>query len=373
MAGPAASADNVDELPDVPLELLPKFTEQDATRDLATLTINDIVKLQADLTGMQAVTAGMSGLSVGGGTHALSGSSGMNAAVQDSQLLQALDNEILKLPSSATAAYRQALAKCPGEVSVERRKAFLHCEDGNPSLAAQRLARYWDFRLEMFGPDKCFLPMTLTGAMADEMMPMAERRVFQLLPCKDKGGRSIILATLANRDFSIYSIEQEIMNLFYLIETIVATNQEPGRGIVTLIDGRNTNRKHYTRKFPKYAQLFDNTFPVRIQAFHICHPSNVMFYIIHPIVKRFMPRRIRLRVKMHHGSTSEAIQSLSEYNLTLDCLPMELGGNVRLDMNQFLMDRMMAEAAAFGIQLSQPDASSSAGLTDVEAPPTKRR
>ena len=171
------------------------------------------------------------------------------------------------------------------------------------------------------------------------------------------------------------------MTLFYLMETIVhvASNQERDRGLVVLIDGRDMSRKHYTRKFPKYIQLLYNTSPVQLRAFHICHPSNVMSYLIHPIAKRVMPKRPRLRCKLHHGTTSEVLQRLLEYNLTTDCLPTVLGGNVSLDMNQFLMDRMMAEAASFGIQL-QPvgqdtDTSNAVGLAEVEAveaPPTKQ-
>ena len=376
VAGPASAQDDDDDLPDVPLEMLPKFTDQDARRDLATLTIDDIVKLQADLTGMQTVTSGMSGLNIGG--TSLSGVNEINATGQQSnQLLEALDREIMKLPPSATDAYRQALAKCPGEVSVERRKLFLECEEGNPFLAAQRITKYWRFRLDTFGSDKSFLPMTLTGAMADELMPMADRRVVQLLPCTDGAGRAIIYMRLANREFSIYSLDQEVMTLFYIVETIVATNQGRDRGLVLCIDGRDTSRKHYTRKFPKYAHLFDNTFPVRLRAFHICHPSNVLFYIIHPIVKRFMPKHVRLRVKMHNGTMSEVLQRLSEYNLTPDCIPTELGGNVILDMNQFLMNRMVAEAAAVGIHLESAgqgtDATSRAvGHAEVEALPSKR-
>ena len=373
VAGPASAQDDDGDLPDVPLEMLPKFTDQDAKRDLATLTINDIVKLQADLTGMQAGTSGMSGLNIGGSS--LPGVNGLNPA-QSNQLLQALDREIMKLPPSATDAYRQALAKCPDEVSAEWRKVFLEGEEGNPSLAARRMAKYWQFRLDTFGPDKCFLPMTLTAAMADELMPMADRRVYQLLPCTDGAGRAIVYLRLANRDYSSYSMDQEIMCLFYLVETVVATNRGRDRGFVLLIDGRDTSRKHLSRKFPKYVHVFDNTFPVRLRAFHICHPNNVMFYIIHPIVKRLMPKHVRLRAKMHNGTTSEVLQRLSEYNLTPDCIPTELGGNVSLDMNQFLMDRMMAEAAVFGIHLESAgqdaDTSGATGLAEVVAPPSKR-
>jgi len=370
-----ASAHAEDHAQDVPLESLPKYTEEDAKRDIASLTIHDLVALQSDLTGMQVMTAGMSGLALGGDS-AVNSAAAPAAHHTD---LTALDEEIAKLPPSATDAYRKALIKCPGEVSDERRKDFLECEEGNPSLAAQRLAKYWEFRLEYFGPDKCFLPMTLTGAMADEMMPMAERRIYQLLPCTDNSGRAIMILRLSHRDFSTYSLEQEIMAYFYLCETIVRNKRVSNGGMVLLVDGRDASRKHYSRTFPKIAKhLFDNTVPIRVRAFHICYPSHVMFYIVHPIVKNFMSKTVRLRTVLHHGFTSAVLQSLAGYNLTPDCLPTELGGNVRLDMNEFLMDRLTAEAAALGLKLQPVGQDNNVGAAEAEAeaeadaPPAKR-
>ena len=49
-----------------PLELQPKFTEQDAQRELATLTIQELTEHQKDLTGIQAITNGFMGLGLGG-------------------------------------------------------------------------------------------------------------------------------------------------------------------------------------------------------------------------------------------------------------------------------------------------------------------
>ena len=53
-----------------PLELQPKFTEQDAQRELATLTIQELTELQKDLTGIQAITNGFTGLGLGGDANA---------------------------------------------------------------------------------------------------------------------------------------------------------------------------------------------------------------------------------------------------------------------------------------------------------------
>ena len=335
---------------ETPLELQPKFTEQDDMRDLASLTVQDLVKLQADLTGMQH--------GLGAVTTSLSSSTDARATTtalvpSDHILLGALDNEIAKLPASTTMVYRQALVQCPGEVNAMRRKRFLICEDGDPVAAATRMTNYWNFRMDLFGPDKCFLPMTLTGAMADEMIPMAERRVFQLLPCADKAGRAIFLFQLCNRDLTEYSVERENMTLFYLFESIFTSNACSGH--VVLVDARNITGQHHSKKTQKYTPLIDSVFPSRLRALHICYPSSFMYYVVHPIVKYLLPKQIRLRIKLHHGAVQKVLGSLRTYNLPPECVPVELGGALAIDMNEFLMDNMRKEADALGLHVQPVD------------------
>ena len=174
-----ASAAQAEDTSTVDFEHQPKFTAEDDKRDLQSLTINDLVRLQADLTGMTA--AGVPGEALG------------SQIQQDTaQLLASLDEELAKLPSDSAASYYQAVKKCPLEVSTERRLAFLECDANNATLAAKRLAGHWELRLEFLGPEKCYLPMVLAGAMAEEMVNIATRKVHRLLPCADAAGRGII-------------------------------------------------------------------------------------------------------------------------------------------------------------------------------------
>lgn len=70
----AASTSQTQHLDDVspftdelPVELQPKFTAQDEQRELATLTIQELTELQRDLTGIQNITNGFSGLGLAKG------------------------------------------------------------------------------------------------------------------------------------------------------------------------------------------------------------------------------------------------------------------------------------------------------------------
>ena len=124
------------------------------------------------------------------------------------------------------------------------------------------------------------------------------------------------------------------------------------RGYVILVNGANTSGRQFSRESPKYLQWLDAALPIRMRAAHICNASPVMHYLILPTVKRFVPRDVRLRGKLHRGSAEELLRYLAEYNLPSDRVPAELGGSVGLDVNQFLIDRISLEAASAGIPLS---------------------
>ena len=57
-------------------------------------------------------------------------------------------------------------------------------------LAAQRFVRYWQSRRDVFGDEKYVLPMTLSGAVRDDMAALLSG-VYSLLPHLDSSGRQI--------------------------------------------------------------------------------------------------------------------------------------------------------------------------------------
>jgi len=351
--------DNADELA---VELQPKFTEQDAQRELATLTIQELTKLQSDLTGIQAITNGFSGLGLGGDTGGINVYSGESTvgsgpsspaptSMNNRLLLAALDQHMMTLPAQSTAAYFRATAKCPDEVSNERKLLFLECDENNIPLAAQRLALYWQYRLDGFGEDRCFEPMTLVGAMRGEAANMAESGIFQLMPTTDAAGRAVIFARFAKRDYSLFSAKQEVMWLTYLLEIVVQHGSLQSHGFVLLFDASNVTRKHYARQSAQYTiRALDAISPIRMCSRHVCNANPLVTHIVLPVVQRLVASKIiRLRTKLHRGSGEDLLRSLAEFSLPRDRVPSDLGGGVVLDINQFLIDRISLEARKSGI------------------------
>ena len=361
--GPIRDGDDQDELP---LEQQPKFTEQDEQREQATLTTQELSEILSDLTGVQSITSGISGLGLGAGATAGSspalnvygseGTVGPGSSpprpLSTHLLLAALDQHMISLPAKSTEAYFRATTKCPDQVNDERKLLFLHCEEYSIPLAAQRLALYWQYRLYGFGEDRCFEPMTLAGAMRDEVMNMAKSGMCQLMPSTDAAGRAIIYVRLAKRDYSLYSVKQEIMWLTYLLEIVVQHKSLRSRGVVFIADTSGVSRKCFKRQSAKYfARAVNDVFPIRICSMHNCNANPLMTYLIFPVFQRLMPKNIRLRIRLHRSTGEDLLRSLAEFNLPRDRLPSDLGGNVVLDINQFLIDRFQLEASQAGVNL----------------------
>ena len=358
----------IDELPlELPLELQPQFTEQDEHRELATLTIQELTALQSDLTGIQAITNGFSGLGLvsggtsgdtcginvyGGENHFGEGPPTVSPLSTPNLALAALDQHMTTLPADSTAAYFMATAKCPDEVSNERKLLFLQREENSVPLAAQRLALYWECRLDGFGKDKCFDPMTLMGAMRDEITNMAMSGLYQLMPNTDASGRAIIYCRLRKRDLLRYSVRQEFMWLTYLLEVVVQQNSLRNKGFVLLIDASNGTRKNYSSQVLQCLhRTIEVAFPTIMRSIHVCNASPLVNYVIFPVAMRVLSKNARLRTRLHRDSGDNLLRSLVTFHLPPDRLPSDMGGSVVLDINQFLIDRITLEASQAGINL----------------------
>ena len=78
------------------------------------------------------------------------------------------------LPPLETQAYRVAVQRVPHLVQTETPfGAYLQATQGDAVAAARRVAKFWKFRLELFGTAKWLLPMVQTGAGALTSMEIA--------------------------------------------------------------------------------------------------------------------------------------------------------------------------------------------------------
>lgn len=207
--------------------------------------------------------------------------------------LHRLEQEIAALPISQTKSYRRAQRQCPDEVSDRRKMAFVEFDNGSVKEAAVRICKYWEERLSAFGPDRAFLPMTLAGAMKDEVVPMINFPIWRRLPVTDAAGRAILYGETSRRDFTKYSPEQEVRAMMYMLETMCEDDDLRRKGYVAIYNAENVQQHQTDRALTRqHIVLLENVYPIRTRASHICHPTKFMFYMFLPVVKIFMPKKL---------------------------------------------------------------------------------
>lgn len=65
--------------------------------------------------------------------------------------------------------------------------------------------------------------------------------------------------------------------------------------------------------------------------------------IIKPIVFAFMDSRTRTRSVVHDIPENEIANALSEYGITKQMLPTNMGGSVQINMAQWMVNRRSSE------------------------------
>jgi len=95
-------------------------------------------------------------------------------------------------------------------VTPERKRAFLEIDRLDPVAAAERLCTHWSVRESTFGPELAYLPMTLAGAMRNDVDALIRHCPLQRIPTRDLYGRQMTFYDSGRRNFEVCSVEQEV-------------------------------------------------------------------------------------------------------------------------------------------------------------------
>jgi hypothetical protein len=151
-----------------------------------------------------------------------------------SLLLQEALNEI---PEAEKQADLEALQRAP--LLVERESdpiSFLRCENYDAWAAASPLVAYWEARKKLFGPDRAFLPMTQTGAMAEDM-EYSKKALATMLP-DDDHGRPVVCWDRTRTSAAVAPRACVLRCCFYLLQVLSEQERAQRGGYVIMANYR---------------------------------------------------------------------------------------------------------------------------------------
>lgn len=151
--------------------------------------------------------------------------------------LALLQSALEQIPVSEKETYLKALERAPLLVKYESDPAaFLRRENYNAVTAARGLVTYWDTRRKVFGNERTFLPMTLSGAMAPDMEYVQEALLMKLPD--DEHGRVVLHYDRMRCGRSLAPRDSVVRFKFYMMQVLCSSEIAQRRGVVIVVNYR---------------------------------------------------------------------------------------------------------------------------------------
>jgi hypothetical protein len=201
----------------------PFFSEEDEKEERDALTNEERKQVHDDMFGMAATATEE--------TTTL-----RDANENDEKLKRGLVlfwEALEQIPPVDKAAYLEAVERAPDLVARETCPvAFVRGENYDAWAAASRFVAYWKNRRLTFGPDRFILPMTLNGAIAEDIQAFMMGLAF-VLP-DDEKGRAVLFFDRIRLVRSVISRDEVIRILFYFLQVMLDDNSVQTGGYVTI-------------------------------------------------------------------------------------------------------------------------------------------
>lgn len=212
-------------------------------------------------------------------------------------------------------------------------------------MAAQRIVKHWDERIQLFGSEKAFLPLTQEGALRDDENAL-KMSFLCLTGTADETGRQIVYCDLSKLDISKNTRESMARTAWYTISAALEDETSQQKGIVLIVNPRKAKYSQFDRRLARLSvNAMQGRLPVRLSAIHVVH-SSYFFSIVYAVIKLFLRERTKKRFIFHSGSQDQVLESLSKMGLSLDVLPVDIGGKIVINQQQWLESRRLKERNA---------------------------
>jgi CRAL/TRIO domain len=252
--------------------------------------------------------------------------------------LREFDEELAGIPAEKMMALLQAQEKCPELLTDKFKLMFLRAMVFNVDLAVARYIKYWEKRLQTFGPVKAFQPLTLDRALCDDNEAIGHG-LMRDVGTRDPMGRSICYIDLSALDLERTTRESIVRAVWYMVHAGLEDESTQKYGGVSFVNLRNVTFTQMDLRLAKTIQeTLTGALPLRVTAIHIFHPPKV-FAVIFPIVKGWIPEVVRNRLILHSGSDEKVRAGMKKYGFTEKDVPEGLGGSAVVNYDKWLEQR----------------------------------
>jgi hypothetical protein len=255
-----------------------------------------------------------------------------------------------KIPDFGKSAYLQSQLTVKGRSFVnskEFRVRFLRLELFDIQKSANRMLRWLDSSLGLFGSVVLERPICISTDFTPFELRIFRKGYFQLLPVRATGtGRRILCNIPYDEEWYAESTREAILKIFMYMYWVLGTDIDTQRkGVVIIVMFDSSFHQTHHLKGAGAARPSDHwLMSVRVSAVHICTPDTPFFRLRRRFLIMAIGSHNRSRLKLHIGTSVELRYILQVFGIPIECIPITYTGKIKLAyIRQWLRIRNMIE------------------------------
>jgi len=222
--------------------------------------------------------------------------------------------------------YLMAKEKCPDLCGESFKLIFLRCEVFNVEKSVRRFVKYWNTRLEVFGDELAFLPMTLDGAMQNDVDHISLQYLQLAKDTTDPYGRALLLFDFNVEGDDTISSESLLRVVWYQVHQALIKESVQKQGVVVYVRCLYSMADWRPSLSKQIVQAGRGILPVRFAGMHFMNPPTFLSIIMR-FVKPLVGKELRYRFYTHSGSVDNVLETLDKFSLgSRELLPVSYGG-----------------------------------------------
>ena len=276
-----------------------------------------------------------------------------------------VDTVIRCMPPQQTQAYLEAMHRDPELVYTETDPLpFVRFCNYDIWGGAKRLCLYWRERKRLFGPERAFLPLTLTGtgALTQEDLLTLRAGVPALLPDAITGHKCILFDR--SKRISNVTLENRLRIYFYLNKVLSEDDLSQVDGVYCFFVSVTPRSKNnfFVNDFRAIATMATQIFPLRYKAhlLSIPHKKNrslatEILNAHEQLIRRYLGSVMGMKVHVQ-TEPNQIRDALLALGMRMKGIPTLYGGDWRFeDFFDWCEDRMQRENGQYKGRLLQED------------------
>jgi hypothetical protein len=204
-------------------------------------------------------------------------------------------------------------------------------------MAAKRCVKYWEYRVDIFGPDEAFQPFRLDDNVRD-VLGMGTINLLEADPSSEFD-RDIFFFHPRYLDKKVYTVPTFIKAFWYVLHVALENEQTAKKGVIFMgFPDKVTYSKFDPKLLKAVIRSVQNVLPIRLSCYHFCHPPT-FFHAVWPVVRLLISERSLRRFVVHSGAKEHVIARLQKYGMDITDIPLPMGGKREISIQRWMSER----------------------------------